>query len=86
MHGKMPHVRTTIEIPDSQRAKLVELAAQRREKGFSRIVQEALDRYLAEHATRSARVRAALEVLGALDPTDADALADSVTQLRSRWR
>ncbi|MBI2891664.1 MAG: hypothetical protein HYY13_12880 [Nitrospirae bacterium] len=79
-------MRTTIEIPDSQRAKLVELAAQRREKGFSRIVQEALDRYLAEHATRSARVRAALEVLGALDPTDADALADSVTQLRSRWR
>jgi len=43
-------VRTTVEISDAQRAALLKLAAERGEKGFSRLVGEALDRYLAELA------------------------------------
>jgi predicted transcriptional regulator len=39
-------MRTTIEFPDEQRAKLLELAAGRGEKEFSRLIQEALSRYL----------------------------------------
>src|SRR5687767_14891424 len=53
-------MRTTIELTDLQRAKLLELAAQRREKGFSGLVQEAVDRYLAEEESRSERISAAL--------------------------
>ena len=41
-------VRTTVEIPDVQRARLLELAVRRGEKGFSRLIQEAVDRLL-EH-------------------------------------
>jgi len=37
---------TTVEIRDRQRAKLFELAARRGEKGFSKLVQEAIDLYL----------------------------------------
>jgi predicted DNA-binding protein len=42
----LPPMRTTIEIPDDQRARLLELAARRGEKGFSALVREALELYL----------------------------------------
>jgi hypothetical protein len=79
-------VRTTIEITDEQRSKLLELAAERGEKGFSRLVQEAIDRYLEANAARRDRVRAALEVGGSLDDASADALEDSIRRLRGQWR
>jgi metal-responsive CopG/Arc/MetJ family transcriptional regulator len=39
-------VRTTVELTDRQRAALRKLAAERGEKGFSRLVQEAIEHYL----------------------------------------
>jgi len=59
-------MRTTIEIPDRQRARLLELAAQRGEKGFSRLVQEAVERMLAESDSREVRTKAALAVEGSI--------------------
>ncbi len=79
-------MRTTVEIQDSQRAKLLKLAAERGEKGFSRLVQEALDRYLDEQASRGARIEVALALAGTLDAEAADALEASVRRIRSTWR
>ncbi len=79
-------MRTTIEIPDTQRAKLLELAARRGEKGFSRLVQEALELYLDEIAARERRVDQALEAIGSLDDEDARELRESVRRVRERWR
>jgi metal-responsive CopG/Arc/MetJ family transcriptional regulator len=79
-------MRTTIDLPDEQRAKLLELAARRGEKGFSRLIQEALDRYLDEEERRERRVREALSVLATLGDEEANALEDSVVRLRERWR
>ena len=79
-------MRTTIEIPDEQRAKLLELAARRGEKGFSRLVQEALELYLDEIAARERRVNEALDAIGSLDDEDANELRESVRQVRERWR
>lgn len=79
-------VRTTVEISDAQRAKLLELAAQRGEKGFSRLVQEALDGYLADQVSRKERIDAALAVGGSLSEHEADALEASVMRIRSTWR
>jgi len=79
-------VRTTVEISDAQRAALLKLAAERGEKGFSRLVGEALDRYLAEQGSRRDRVRLALETEGSLEPEAADLLEDSVRRIRSSWR
>ena len=39
-------MRTTIELSDEHRARLLELAARRGEKGFSSIVEEALARFV----------------------------------------
>jgi len=79
-------MRTTIEIPDELRAKLLELAARRGEKGFSALVAEAVARYVADEARRAERVREAVGSLGSLDDAAADALEVSVRELRAKWR
>lgn len=53
-------MRTTIELPDEQRAKLLELAARRGEKGFSKLVQEAVAEYLADAAHDEGRIEIGL--------------------------
>ncbi len=79
-------MRTTIEIPDEQRAKLLALAARRGEKGFSKLVQEAVELYLEEIAAREQRVQEALSAIGSLDDEGAQELRESVRQVRERWR
>lgn len=79
-------MRTTIDLPDELRGKLLDLAARRGEKGFSGLVAEAVTRYLADEAGRVERLRAAVDGLGTLDDAAADALEASVRELRARWR
>jgi hypothetical protein len=79
-------MRTTLEITDAQRARLLEIAARRGEKGFSHLVQDALDRYLADEDNRKARIEIALSLAGTLDDKAADSLETSVRQLRKTWR
>ncbi len=78
-------MRTTVEIPDHQRAKLLEIAAMRGLKGFSVIVQEAIDRYIEAYAPRDEKVEAALSVLGTMSDGQADAMEASITRLRENW-
>lgn len=79
-------MRTTVELSDEVRAKLLELAARRGERGFSALVEEAVARYLEEEEERRERARRARDVIGALDADEADALEESVLGLRGRWR
>jgi predicted DNA-binding protein len=81
-------MRTTIEISDDLRARLVALAARRGLRGFSTIVQEALERHLAAEgdAERARRVADALAALGSLPAESAEALRGRVRRLRNRWR
>ena len=79
-------MRTTVEISDTHRAKLLELAAERGEKGFSRLVGEALEQFLDAEATRMARVHAALSAIGSLTDAQADRLRDEAARLRTTWR
>ena len=79
-------MRTTVEIRDDHRAKLLELAGRRGEKGFSRIVEEALDQYFAADEERDERVRRALEAIGSLDEESARRLEESARRIRGTWR
>lgn len=79
-------MRTTVEINDEQRAKLLELAARRREKGFSRLVQEAIDHYLQDLERREQAVRRALATLGTLSEKSEKRMKSSLRTLRDRWR
>ncbi|MDZ7780346.1 MAG: ribbon-helix-helix protein, CopG family [Gemmatimonadota bacterium] len=79
-------MRTTVELSDDMRAKLLEAAARRGERGFSSVVEEALRRYFDEDEDRSRRVDEAQAVLGSLEDTEADELRESIRRLRERWR
>ena len=79
-------MRTTVEIPDTQRARLHELATRRGEKGFSRLIQEAIAMYLEAQVRQEERVQAALASIGTLDDETAEGLAASVRQIRDEWR
>ncbi len=79
-------MRTTIEMKETQRAELLKLAAQRGEKGFSALVGEAIDLYLAQFRSRGEAVRKAQAVRGILSDGEAAELATSVRELRGRWR
>ena len=79
-------MRTTVVITDAQRAGLLELAARRGEKGFSRLVQEAVDRLLADERAGKGRVEAALALEGSMTAEAADGLTASIARLRRSWR
>lgn len=79
-------MRTTVEIDDVHRAELLKLAAERGEKGFSRLIQEALDLYMRQHRARREAVTRALALQGSFTDGEADALDASTRQLRGKWR
>ncbi len=79
-------MRTTVEIPDTQRAKLLELAAYRGEKGFSPLIQEAITLYLEAQVRQEEKIQVALSAIGTLDADAARELEASVRQIRNDWR
>ena len=79
-------MRTTIELNDEHRAKLLEIAARRGEKGFSRIIGEAVELYLKTAAADEALRGRALLLRGVLKAKEADKLRAAVAALRESWR
>lgn len=79
-------VRTTIEIKPEHRARLLELAARRGEKGFSSVVAEALDSYLEGIAERERLRKHALRLRGTLPKAEAERLRHDTNALREFWR
>jgi len=77
-------MRTTIEIRDEHRAALLELAAKRGLKGFSPLVDEALEAYL--NAGPEDRRRFVAGLRGALSSTEAEGLRRRTKAIRRSWR
>lgn len=76
-------MRTTIELRDDQRAALLALAARRGQKGFSRLVEEALDEWLRWQKESEDAVARALSLRGCLDGDEGGAFADACAEARS---
>jgi hypothetical protein len=79
-------MRTTIELQDTQRARLLELAARRGEKGFSNLIAEAVERYLVAEDQALEKRELALAVRGSLTPDEAADLAAAARAVRESWR
>ncbi|MBI5853708.1 MAG: hypothetical protein HZB35_00410 [Nitrospirae bacterium] len=79
-------MRTTIEIRNKHRAKLLELAARRGCKGFSAIIDEAIEHYLAQDAEQAEARRRALTLRGTLSRREANRLRADTAALRRSWR
>ena len=79
-------MRTTVELSDRNRAKLLELAGERGEKGFSRFVNEAVEQYLKGQQERRQAKRKILELMGSLANGEAPDLRQTTASIRDRWR
>lgn len=77
-------MRTTIEIRDEQRIALAAIAAKRGLRGYSEVVREAIDAYLAE--AEGEDLDALLSLPGSLAPAQADALERRIAQAWSSWK
>jgi len=75
-------MRTTIEMSDDTRAQLLEIAARRGMKGFSALVQEALESYLGDLESENEKVRRAVLLKGAFREKDANTMRDIIRHLR----
>ena len=79
-------MRTTIEMKPGHRARLLEIAARRGEKGFSSVIAEAIEAYLQDQSSKDAARRKALRAGRSLDPKDAERLRLKVAEIRAFWR
>ena len=77
-------MRTTIEIREEQRIALAAIAAKRGLRGYSEVVQEAIDVYLAE--AQGEDLDALISLRGSLAPEQADALERCISQAWSSWQ
>ena len=79
-------MRTTIEIKPEHRARILELAATRGEKGFSTVVAEALELYLEAQRGRADAIQSALALKGSMKEMEAASLLTRIQKIRSNWR
>jgi predicted transcriptional regulator len=79
-------MRTTIEIKPEHRARVLELAASRGEKGFSAVVADALEFYLQAQRDRTKAIRKALALRGSIDEKEATRLRAETREIRTHWR
>lgn len=68
------------------RARILELAANRGEKGFSALIAEALDLYFEEQQGRVKAIRAALSLKGSMKEAEAAGLLNHTRKIRADWR
>lgn len=85
-------MRTTIELTDDHRAKLLALAARRRLRGFSALIREALERYLEEPSNGgrtqagAKAARSARKIRARMTETEAERMRRRIDELWRRWR
>ena len=68
------------------RVRVMELAANRGEKGFSGIVAEALDLYLEAQKSKQAAIKKALALKGSMGDAETNELRTKTRVIRENWR
>lgn len=79
-------MRTTIELDDDYRGRLLNLAARRGKKGFSDLVNEAVGQYLTAQSVQEDKQRKAASLHGFLTEKEADELTQGCQLARQKWR
>lgn len=79
-------MRTTVEMNDKLRAELLRLSAEKGEKGFSNIVQEAVAAYIVASGKTKVLQQKARKLKGALKGSDEKALKKEMLKIRNSWR
>lgn len=84
----MRTTRTTVQIREDQRLRLTVMATQRGLRGYSTLIQEAIDAYLNGESPKAkkARIEAALSLEGSITDEEAEAWRANIREIRSLWR
>ena len=76
-------MRTTVDLRDDQHAALAALASRRGMRGYSGLVQEALDVYLREHGPE--RLAESLQLRGILADEEATEVEHRIAEAWGTW-
>jgi metal-responsive CopG/Arc/MetJ family transcriptional regulator len=79
-------MRTTVEIPDRLRAALLAISAKRGLRGFSKIIEEALDQYVQTMASRDTDLASLLKLKGAWTDAEAEDTRKTIREVRKNWK
>jgi len=79
-------MRTTIDISDKHRSILLSIAAQKGLRGYSQIIQEALDYYIEEHIQSADMKKDILKMKGSWKRKDAREIRSRLAELRGNWK
>ena len=79
-------MRSTIEIPDDLRAMVLAVAARKGYRGYSKVVVEALELYMAERAAAETGLDRVLALRGAWTADDAAEVRAGISRARRGWR
>ena len=80
-------MRTTIELSNEKRARLLAIAARRGLRGYSQIINEALDLYLArEEEKRSTALSEVLSLRGTLTDAEAREMEARIAEAWRKWQ
>ncbi len=77
-------MRTTVEIRDEQRMALAAIAAKRGLRGYSELVQEAIDLYLEQREGDD--MEALLALQGSITDGEAEEIRRRIAELWSTWK
>ena len=78
-------MRATVEIPDHLRAAVLAVAARKGYRGYSKVIVEALEFYLAEKEAKESGLQALLDLRGTWSPRDATKTRARITEARANW-
>ena len=79
-------MRTTIELSDRHRSLLHALSSERGLRGYSKIIQEAIDFYIKEKAAKDNVVQELLKLKGAWSTEEGIRMRAKLKEIRENWR
>ncbi len=79
-------MRTTIEFSDDHRSALHSLAAQRRLRGYSKLIEEAIDLYIKERAKQDNGVKSLLRMKGTWSKEEARRVRKRLEEIKENWK
>ena len=79
-------MRATIELPDRLRAAVLAVAARKGYRGYSKVIVEALEFYLAEREAKESGLSKLLALRGSWSEDEAESARGRVREARADWR
>ena len=79
-------MRTTIELSNNHRSFLHSLAARRGLRGYSKLIQEAVDFYIQQMATKEGNTKHLLTMRGTWNKEDTRKFKNRLREIRRNWK